>query len=239
MEKDIQKALAESGALIDNDHFVYKAGTHGPAYIDKEKFSLIGARNFVNLLNQVARNAVKSGLQIKAEHTMIGVIGPAYGAICFAPTIAAVLEEEFPFKTFFPARTELETDVAGKKVHVIPEKFHVAYQGKPFIIVEDIVNNGTTIREGKAVCVKQVDGEVIAALSIAERGGQTTESLGVPQFFPLMRVNMVQYDVKKAVCPLCEAGIPINTILGKGKRWIELFGQPPYNPRADFSEFWK
>ncbi len=133
----------------------------------------------------------------------------------------------------------METDVAGKKVHVIPEKFHVAYQGKPFIIVEDIVNNGTTIREGKAVCVKQVDGEVIAALSIAERGGQTTESLGVPQFFPLMRVNMVQYDVKKAVCPLCEAGIPINTILGKGKRWIELFGQPPYNPRADFSEFWK
>ncbi len=115
MEKDIQKALAESGALIDNDHFVYKAGTHGPAYIDKEKFSLIGARNFVNLLNQVARNAVKSGLQIKAEHTMIGVIGPAYGAICFAPTIAAVLEEEFPFKTFFPGSHRVGNRCRGKE----------------------------------------------------------------------------------------------------------------------------
>ena len=113
------------------------------------------------------------------------------------------------------------------------------YKGQPFIIIEDIVNNGTTISEVRELFEKEVGGEILAALCIVDRGGQTSESLGIKQYFPLMRVDMIQHDARNHACPLCLKGVPINTQLGKGKSWVNLFGQPPYARDTDFSALWK
>ncbi len=32
--------------------------------------------------------------------------------------------------------------------------------------------------------------------------------------------------------------VPINTVLGKGKTWVAMFGQPPYSEGKDFSALW-
>lgn len=232
MSQRIGEILSSCNAVV-RSHLVYKLGTHGREYIDKEQFSKLGARKLSEVLRIAVGQAIDNGLKIVGKE-MIGVIGPAYGAIPYALTVAESLEGHFETPLFFPARTELVTE---KKIHVIPEKLLAMYAGKKFIGIEDIVNNGTTLRELRDLLLT-IDAEMFAAISIADRGGQTEESLGIKQYFPGLRVNMAQVDPRKEFCLQCAAGIPINTVLGKGARWVKLFGQPPYPPGMDFSAFW-
>jgi orotate phosphoribosyltransferase len=232
-QKEAMATLSSAKAVIDNDHFVYKAGTHGAAYINKERFPFLGARNLENILIEVAQNAVRNGLDLSGE-TSVGIIGPAMGATPYPLTLAIAFEKLLPGLLFFPARTELETDRDGKRTHIIPEKLAADYKDSCFIIFEDIVNNGTTIREVNQLFSKI--GRVKAAICIVDRGGQNSQSLGVSQYYPWLRVDMTQYDAKD--CPLCKSGTRVNTVLGKGKVWINLFGQPPYAADKDFSPFW-
>jgi len=230
--------IEESNAVAEG-HFVYKAGyNHGNLYINKEKFPNMGARKLVELIREVGINALDSGLDFGSAKK-IGIIGPAYGAIPFSLTLAAYLEEQRPDILFFPARTQLVKDNAGKEYHVIPEKLLEDYQDGSLIIHEDIVNEGTTIREVTRLFKHAVNARIIAATCFVDRGGQTTESLGVEQYYPYFAKKLEQHDVQQKPCPQCQAGIPITTDLGKGKRWVKMFGQPPYPEGMDFSAFWK
>ena len=235
---NVDEILQKSGAVVSG-HLVYKAGTHGIYYIDKERYINLSARELSGLIREVGLNAVAKGLQIPTSVERAGIIGPAMGAIAYTLTLAACLEEFFPAIKFFPARSELEIDSTEKKVHVIPDKLLPLYRNNFFIIIEDIVNNGTTIREVKKLFEEIANATIIAAMCTVDRGGQTPESLGIDQYFPLKRIQMDQWDPRKEICPLCEKRIPVTTDLGKGSRWVKLFGHPPYDPNTDFSPFWE
>ncbi|MDH4330211.1 MAG: phosphoribosyltransferase family protein [Candidatus Moranbacteria bacterium] len=234
-----EKALIQrAGVLVSNDHLIYKSGQHGDKYLNKEHLVRLNAIEMVALLEKMAFNFCRVE-QIIPYGGEIGVLGPAMGAIPYALTVASKLQRYFDGAArFFPARTELKTLPDGKKTHHFPEKLLAEYRGKKIIIVEDIVNAGTTIREVASLCRKKLGNDsVLAAMCLMERGGQTASSLGILSFHPLMVTPMPQH--KPENCPLCKAGIPINIILGKGERWVNLFGQPPYPPGTDFSAFWK
>lgn len=230
-------SFLRSAKAVVEDHFVFKAGfMHGNLYINKEAFLFMGARKLAQLVGQMVNNAIDSGLKIKGEE--IGVLAPAYGAIPFVLSVAEFLEVNFPKTRFFPARTQLKEE-DGRSVHYLPEKLIKTYRGKKFIGVEDIVNNGTTIREVKKVFKDQADAEVTAFLSFVNRADQTAKTLGIKSFYPLMNPTLEQYDVREEPCPQCMAGIPFNTEFGKGGEWVKMFGQPPYPEGKDFSSFWK
>ncbi len=235
---DVDQILQKSGAVVSG-HLVYKAGTHGVYYIDKERYVNLSARELSTLIREVGLDAIVKGLQFPVGVERVGVIGPAMGAIAYTLTLAECLEESFPAIKFFPARSELEIDSSGKKIHAIPDKLLPLYQNGFFVIVEDIVNNGTTIREVKKLFEDVAGAQIIAAMCTVDRGGQTLESLGVEQYFPLKRIHMEQWDPRKEPCPLCEQCLPITTALGKGSRWVQLFGDPPYPSGTDFSAFWE
>ena len=233
---DNMSFLRLAKAVVD-DHFVFKAGyMHGNLYINKEAFLFMGARKLAQLVGQMVNNAMDNGLEIEGEE--MGVVAPAYGAIPLVLAVAEFLEINFPNTRFFPARTQLKEE-NGRSVHYLPEKLVKTYRGKKFIGIEDIVNNGTTIREVKKVFKDQADADVIAFLSFVNRAGQTAETLGIDSFYPLMNPALEQCDVREEQCPQCVAGIPINTELGKGNEWVKMFGQPPYSKGMDFSSFWK
>lgn len=237
MNKDGE--FLEESKCVAEGHFVYKAGyNHGNLYLDKEQFSKMGARKLVDLIWQVGLNALASGLDFGTAKR-VGIIGPAYGAIPFSLTLAAFFEEMTHNIMFFPARTQLVRDNNGREYHIIPEKLLDNYQNGTFIIHEDVVNGGTTIREVKTLFQNAVDGNVIAATCFADRGGQTAELLGIEQYYPYFAKKLEQHDIRQKPCPQCQAGIPISTDLGKGKEWAAMFGQPPYPEDMDFSTFWK
>jgi hypothetical protein len=228
---------------IVSGHFVVKAlHKHANLYIDKERFSETGATDMVQLIEGAGENALQQGLILPdlSDAPEIGVIAPAYGALMYPLVLAAYLEK-MTGRKFFPARTEAFPDPTNpdKLIHRVPKKRLAYYRGKYYILFDDIVNNGTTYHEVKPLFEsEEVDGHVFAGICVYDRGNQTAESLNVGQYFPFRRGFMKQHDLKLEPCPDCQKGIPIDTVLGKGKAWVNMFGQPPYPPDMDFSAFW-
>ncbi|MFA5360096.1 MAG: phosphoribosyltransferase [Patescibacteria group bacterium] len=233
---DVNKMLQESKAVASG-HFVYKAlYKHGAGYIDKDMFPYIGAQNLVALLEAEAEKALDMGLELSKYKNAV-LVTPAYGAIKYGLPLAACLEKRTGTKIIV-VETEVEKDETGKRYHIIPENQKKKIVDLPLFCKEDIVNNGTTIREVSELYQKELGMSLFAALSTVDRGGQTAETLGVSQYYPFLRLDMDQHDVRIGPCPQCAAGIPINTDLGKGEGWVKMFGQPPYLPDMDFSAFW-
>lgn len=237
MDINVMQMMENTKALATG-HFVYKAlHNHGAGYIDKDMFPLIGARNLVMLLEAEAENALNSGLDLNG-HMAAVLLTPAYGAIKYGLTLAAYIEKRTNVRIIV-AETEVEKDESGKRRHFIPENVRQRILGLPVLCEEDIVNAGTTLREVNELVCKDLGTSLFAALAIVDRAGQTTETLGIPRYYPYMRINMDQHDVRTGPCPLCVAGVPINTDLGKGEGWVKMFGQPPYPADMNFSAFWE
>ena len=172
---DLEKLLAEGNAVVSGDHFVYKSGKHGHEYIDKGQFSHIGSINLVMVIKEIGWRAEEKGLKINLAPE-IGIIGPAEGAVLFPLSLAEHFEQRIRktsegelFKSikFFPAKTSVNENDR----HYVKDKDLPRYRGKPFIIFEDIVNDGTTIREVGDLIRSELNSEVIAAMCFVDRGG--------------------------------------------------------------------
>ncbi len=233
---NILKMLEETKSVATG-HFVYKARyTHGAGYVDKDMFPSIGAQNLVEILEAEAEKALNMGLDLSG-YKKISLITPAYGAIKLGLPVAAYLERRTGTRIIV-IETEVVKDESGKRIHIIPENQKKRVMGIPLIGQEDIVNGGTTLREVRDLTARELKAMMFAAMSIIDRGGQTTRTLGIPYYYPFIRIDMTQHDIRKEPCPQCAAGIPISTDLGKGEEWVAMFGQPPYDPNMDFSKFW-
>lgn len=229
--------MLKNTKAVATGHFVYKAlFNHGAGYIDKDMFPYIGAQNLVALLEAEAEKALNMGFALDKYKEAV-LITPAYGAIKYGLPMAAYLEKRTGTRVIV-VETEVERNEAGKRFHIIPENQKKRILGLPIFGKEDIVNAGTTLREVDELVQKELKTSLFAALATIDRGGQTTKTLNIPCYYPYLRINMDQHDVRTGPCPQCVAGVPINTDLGKGERWVRMFGQPPYPADMDFSSFW-
>jgi orotate phosphoribosyltransferase len=234
----VSNYLKDVDAFVEG-HFVYKSGLHGNMYIDKERLGKLGGRKMTEVLLAVAMNAyfTKNTMRFKMG-TTVTIIGPAFGAINYTLPICNYFEEVY--KTlrinFRPGRTQLRND---GKTHYFPEKLLDIYgESDEFIVIEDIVNLGSTIREVSALTKATFGKAVTRAMCIVSRGGQTAESMGIEEFHPLLDVCMEQYDPRTASGLEKINGLgEINLELGKGKGWVKMFGQPPYPADTDFNDY--
>lgn len=227
--------LIVGAQAIMRGHFVYKSGKHGPLYIDKLRFGEIGVEHLHTIINAVVDNAVVFGGLDFPEGITVRVVGPAYGAIGYALPVALRLADLFPMTKFVVGFTQLDEN--GKQS--LPQKLVDLYAGTDmFVLIDDIVNSGTTVREVGTLLRRYFGKGITHCLSAVSRGGQKSDGLNVETFNPLIDVIFAQYDPRMPE-ELAEINeLPaIDTILGKGKMWIDLFGPGPYEPGTDFSAF--
>jgi orotate phosphoribosyltransferase len=86
--------LAAANAVVEDAIFVYKHGTIGTAYVNKEALADLGASVVNSCLRGMAQNAIAQGLELSDFNgRRIGVIGPAYGAISYPPIVAMYLKK--------------------------------------------------------------------------------------------------------------------------------------------------
>ena len=228
--KHFKKLLVENEIVVtDAGIFVYKSGFIGDVYINKEALALLGADVVNNCLISMTHNALYEGLSFSKDTKTVLLIGPAYGAIAYPPIVAFYLRSLFPDIKFLTARTQLDSN----EKHYIPDKLKSLYDmADEYIIIEDIVNKGTTIKEVSLLLPKKVH----SAMCLVDRGDNDAKELGIENFYPFLSIHMEMFDPR--INPsLFDSGMKINTILGKGKTWVEQFGQPPYGSNVDFSAF--
>ncbi len=232
--KQFTELLSRINCVKTGEIFIYKSGFIGTAYVDKEELSKAGGSCLNQCLRGMIKAAIDNSMVLNANIKTIAVIGPAYGAINYAPVVAEYLEEHFPLDIVcIPTRTQLDAD--GN--HMIPSKLYPVYENADcLLIAEDVANGGTTIKEVNNLVVKLFEKRVDIAMCLVHRGKNTVSSLGIGQFFPFLDIDMQMFDPR--VDPsIFDSGMKINVDLGKGAKWVEEFGEPPYEKGADFSGF--
>lgn len=201
-ESRVRELLARCDALVTGDHFVYTSGRHGSAYVNKD--ALYPDTSIVQEVCGLLAGTV-------AEFAPDVVCGPALGAIILSQWTAHILTEVTGHAVLSVYAEKCE-DGAGL---VLRRGYDALTRGHRVVVVEDIVNTGGSLQQAIAA-VREAGGTVVAATALVDRGGCDAAALGIPAYRPLLRLDLETYAA--ATCPLCEAGVPVSTRLGKGAR---------------------
>jgi len=202
---EVVEILKKVGAFITDKHLVYTSRKHGTTYINKDALY-----PHTHETSQVCRMIAEKHKNLDIDV----IVGPALGGIILSQWTAYHL-----------------TDIKGKEVFGVytdktPELQQIFKRGydrfvinKNVLVVEDITTTGGSIK--KVIdCVKATRGRVVAACSLVNRDqiNVTPELLGVP-FSSLATFNFPAYD--EELCPMCKANIPIDTMVGYGRQYLE------------------
>lgn len=202
----IRDIFAGSQAIIVNNHFVYKSGKHGPAYVNKD--AIYPNPFAVSLLcGEIARRT--------HYHDIALVVAPAIGGVILSQWTAHHLSKIYEEPVF---SIYAEKDPANDDVMVIKRGYDKFLPGKNVLVVEDILNTGGSAAK-TVQAVRDLGGKVVAVGALCNRGGVTADDLGGDlKLFSLMDVQMDMFEVD--ACPLCQEGVPINTELGHGREFL-------------------
>ena len=203
--KEVIDILEKTGAVVENSHFVYVSGKHAPTYINKDY--IFPHIQYISRIAQITAEKYKDSL-------VEVVAGPSMGGIILSQWTAyhlGILKN----KEILSVYTEKQPD----KDQIFTRGYGKYVKGKNVLVVEDIVTTGGSVK--KVInSVHNEGGKVVAACAIVNKDplNINPSSMGVP-FDYLTILGMDVWEEKD--CPLCKTGVPINTTLGHGKKFLE------------------
>ncbi|MFN4260278.1 MAG: phosphoribosyltransferase family protein [Gemmataceae bacterium] len=203
--------LTASGAILDNDHFVYISGDHGSGWIDMNAIYPHTER-----LEQLCRALAR----LLRDHDIQVVVGPATGGLIVAEWTAHELGVLAAFTEH--AETVAPGEIRGR--FILRRGYDHLVTGQRVLVVDDIVNTGWSTRQTVAA-VRQAGGHVVAAACLVTRGNVDATGVTVPDFEYLLEHRIPSWPA--AQCHLCQAGVPINTRYAHGRDFLAKQGRLP------------
>jgi orotate phosphoribosyltransferase len=181
-------------------HFVLKSGRHADTYFNKDRiFSWPG------LVIKVATALYKLA-QANGGADCPVVCGPAVGGAILAQYVANGLSRKgWPVRAVFADKVGTGFKLA--------RGYDLIVSGLDVLLVEDVLTTGGSVR-AVAQAVTWAGGRVKGVVAIINRGGVTSEELGVPLLGTLVDVNVSTWSAEE--CPLCKNGQQIDTGVGHG-----------------------
>lgn len=204
--KEVVDILKKTGAVVSDSHFVYISGKHAPVYVNKDYVYPHTA--YVSRIAEIIAEKYK-------DSPVDVVVGPSIGGIILSQWTAHHLSR-LKGKEVLSVYTEKQPD----KNQIFTRGYDKFVKGKNILVVEDIVTTGGSVKKVINSVLKE-GGNAIAACAIVNKDpiNINPEFIGVP-FDYLAIVGMDVWDEKD--CPLCKQGVPINTQLGHGKKFLEI-----------------
>ena len=204
MKTDTISILKKVGAVLTDDHFVYTSGKHGSVYINKD-----AVYPHTNETSAICKMIAE-----KFKNKRIEVVAaPALGGIILSQWTAHWLSR-LTRREVLGVYTEKDPE----KNQIFTRGYDKLVKGKRVLVVEDLTTTGGSVR--KVVrAVKTAGGKVIAVCVMVNRDPKnvTTKTVGAP-LFALGVLRAEACDALK--CELCKKGIPINTTVGHGKKYL-------------------
>jgi orotate phosphoribosyltransferase len=200
--------LGQTGAILTGSHFVLTSGKHSPTYINKDALY-----PHTQQTSRVCRLMAEQVSQLDIDT----VVGPALGGIILAQWTAHHLTQ-IKGRDVAAVYTEKGPD-GGQIITRGYDRFVV---GKKVAVVEDLMTTGGSVQ--KAVeTIRRAGGDVVAVVAMVNRNpGEITAGFFGTPFFALEALKVETYE--EAICPLCKAGVPVNTSVGHGKKYLERIG---------------
>lgn len=189
----------ESCGCISTGHFVYASGMHGDVYVNKA--TLYKNPTLLAELSDAIVHAFK-------DERIEVIVGPAVGAAILSQTVGAAFHRA--------GMSDVEAIYADKDgdSFALKRGYDKAVEGKRVLMVEDIMNAGSSLKKAIDI-VKNAGGNIVGAGVLCNRGEVTSSDLGIEKLFALVTMQgLAMYE--KSECPLCKENVPINTNLGHG-----------------------
>jgi orotate phosphoribosyltransferase len=214
MTEEVLKLLKKSDAIFTDSHFVYTSGKHASRYLNK--MALFVHPLFASDMGKLFASKYK-------DRDIDVVVAPALGGIVLAQWAAYHLSK-LQGKQILAVYTEKDkgTFSSGAESNQIFTRGYDKYvKDKNVLIVEDIVTTGISVLK-VVQTVKAAKGnvvEVCAMANINTNPDTITDKLIGATFSSLAQLPVTLYDADD--CKLCKDGIPFNTELGHGKKFLE------------------
>lgn len=203
--EEVKKILRDTGAVIEESHFVYISGKHSDTYVNKDRVYPHTA--LVSRIGEIIAEKYKdSEVEI--------VAGPAIGGIILSQWVGHHLSK-LKDKEILSIYTEKTSDNG----QIFTRGYGNYVKDKNVLVVEDIVTTGGSVK--KVInSIEKEGGKVLAACCIVNKDPKNInpEFIGAPWDY-LTILGMDVWDEKD--CPLCKKGVPINTQVGHGKKFLE------------------
>ena len=212
MADDVLSILKKIGAVLTDDHFVYTSGKHGSVYINKDAVYPHTAET-----SEIGRLFAEQFKDLDIDV----VAAPAVGGTILSQWTAYHLSQ-LKGKEVLAVYTEKDKGTlasAAESEHIFRRGYDKLIQGKNVLVIEDLTTTGISVK--KVVdAVKATGGNVVAVGVMVNRDPEHVNSqlVGAP-FHALGVLKAEAFD--EAVCPLCKKGVPINTKIGHGKKYLE------------------
>ena len=203
-ENEVIMILKKVGAVITDSHFVYTSGKHGEVYINKD--ALYPHTSETSRVGELFAEKFR-------DMDIDVVAAPALGGIILSQWTASHLSR-LKGKEVLGVYTEKTPE----KNQVFTRGYDKLVKGKKVLVIEDLTTTGGSVRK-VVESVKAAGGEVVAVCVMVNRDPEKVNSEVVGgQFSALGVLKAVAYD--EATCPLCKSGVPINTDVGHGKKYL-------------------
>jgi orotate phosphoribosyltransferase len=200
-KNQILKELEKYGVILTG-HFVGTKGGHMSKYVNKDAIT-----ENPKLLNKLANLLAQKANHIKADV----VVSPAMGAIILGQSVAYYMNIK---KSIF-----CEKDNSATYGFTFKRGYDKHLKGKKIIVVEDIFNTKGSAKD-TIETVKAYGGNVVAIACLLDRNNPNAVELGIEEI-ALLTGKPGEYELYSAEdCQLCKAGIPVNTEVGHGAKFL-------------------
>ncbi len=201
--------LADSGAVLHGDHFVYINGDHGDGWI---------AKDVIFPDTELTSRLCAMLAQALAPRRFEIVCGPATGGLIVSQWTAHHLR--LP-AVFAEHGEELGSAPAGSRPlrppFVLKRGYDEMVAGRRVLVVDDVVNTGKSVSETVAAA-RAAGGEVVTAGALCTRGNAAAADLGCEDFVYLTEVKIPSLPAED--CELCARRVPINTRYAHGADFL-------------------
>lgn len=197
--------LKKVNAIITDDHFVYTSGKHGSVYVNKD--AVYPHTTETSTIGKLFAE------RMKTKHIAV-VVAPALGGIVLSQWTAYHLTK-LQKKEVLGVYTEKDSN--GNQI--LTRGYDTLVKGKRVLVIEDLTTTGGSVK--KVVDTVRLTGGTVVAVGVMVNRNQSevnARTVGAP-FFALGVLQAEAFE--ENACPFCKKGIPINTTVGHGKKYLE------------------
>ncbi|MBI2028554.1 MAG: phosphoribosyltransferase [Candidatus Levybacteria bacterium] len=202
---NVVRILKNIGAIITNDHFVYTSERHGSVYIRKD---MLYPHTF-----ETSKICKLFAEKFKNKDIDV-VVGPSIGGIILSQWTGYHLSK-FKKREILGIFTEKDEN----NNQVFRRGYEQLVKGKNVLVLEDLTTTGGSVRK-VVESIRKADGKVMEVCVMINRDPKKVTSKTVDAPLSYLGVFEAQSFEKKD-CPFCKKNMPINTIVGHGKKYLQ------------------
>lgn len=205
MNNEALELLKKTNAILTNSHFVGTSGKHFDTYINKDA-----------LYPHTAETSRMGELFAEKNKDLnIDVVAaPALGGIILSTWTGYHLSQ-LKKKEVLSVYTEKDAE----KNQVFTRGYDKLVKEKNVLVIEDLTQTGGSVKKVLA-SVRNAGGNVVNVCVMVNKDPKNinSETIGAP-FNSLSELTVTSYEEKD--CPMCKQGVPIDTRVGHGKKYLE------------------